>query len=390
MDIEVGIGDPRGVEGGSESLAVAAGGAAVDEDAAGSLAQPAKARTTRRSAKPDTPIRLKTRSFILRLCHQLSKSRFPRATVLPRRKTMKIARTLALLALVVVFAAACSKSSDDEGRVKEAQTLANQAYGSDPLQVADVYIPKGGGDGNGVVILIHGGSWIAGDKGDFQSYPSLISQQGYVLVNMNYRLADAAKVLDPTSNTITIAKMLDDIDSVKTYIAANADDWDCDPDRIALVGASAGAHLSLMDTLTRNGSGTIKACVSFSGPTDFTESAFQGNSFSYGGSTYTVLQGLELAVATVWVGGGSNTAFDNASPIKQDLSQAASAKFLLVHGQDDTLVPYTQAQAMKDKLAAGDISTEWYLSPTDDHDLANCLASVITGKVIPLLQATLK
>jgi acetyl esterase/lipase len=304
---------------------------------------------------------------------------------------MKIARTLALLALVVIFAAACSK---DDKKFKEAQTLVNQAYGSDPLQVADVYIPKGGGDGNGVVILIHGGSWIAGDKGDFKSYPSLISQQGYVLVNMNYRLANAALALagTPASNTITVARMLDDVDAVKAYISKNADDWDCDPNRIALVGASAGAHLSLMDTLTRNGSGTIKACVSFSGPTDFTDAGFRNNTFSYNGTSFAVIDGLELVVATAWdpTAGAVNQAFLDASPIKQGLSQAASARFLLVHGQIDSLVPYTQAEAMKDKLIAGGIPVEWYLSPNDNHDLANCLSSVISGNVLPLLKATLQ
>jgi len=305
---------------------------------------------------------------------------------------MKIARTVILLALVVFVAAACSRGAEDDE--KEAETLKDQAYGSDPLQVADVYIPKDGGDGNGVVILIHGGSWIAGDKDDFESKPSLIAEQGYVVVNMNYRLADPDLALagTPELNTVTVARMLDDIDAVKAYIRKKASKWDCDAGKIALVGASAGAHLALMDALTRNGSGTIKACVSFSGPTDFADSDFQDNTFDYDGTIFTVQDGLELIVGTAWdtAVGAANQAFIDASPIEQSLSQAAHTKFLLVHGELDTLVPYAQAQAMRDKLDAGDVSVDWYLSPTDGHDLKNCIASVLAGSVLPLLQSTIK
>jgi acetyl esterase/lipase len=209
---------------------------------------------------------------------------------------------------------------------------------------------------------------------------------------MNYRLADSTKSLTPTENKVRIAEMLADIESAKSYVATRASEWNCNPAKIVLVGASAGAHLSLLDTLTKNGSGSVKACVSLSGPTDFTDPDFQDNTVTSTDGTFTVLQGLELAVGTKWdtTAGATNQSFIDASPLKQTLSGSASVQFLIVHGKIDTLVPYAQAESMATALTAAGATAEFYLSENDDHYLTNCLMTVITTKVSPLLSATLR
>jgi len=301
---------------------------------------------------------------------------------------MKKVGTAILFMMAVLLAASCSK--DSSTKLKEAQTLIDQAYGASAQQVADVYIPKGGGQGYGAVILIHGGAWIAGDKTDFGSSPSMLSAEGYVVVNMNYRLADPSYVVTPTLNTITITQMLDDVDAVKAYVRNNAADWDCNPDKIALIGASAGAHLALMDTLTKNGSETIKACVSFSGPTDFTDTGFHTNNFPYNGTQFKVLDGLQLVVAKKWDSEPGNPAFVAASPVSQNLTQVAGTRILIVHGQNDSIVPFSQVQVFYNTLVAGSIAAEKYWSPYDDHDLKYCIQTVTTNNVIPLLASTLR
>jgi acetyl esterase/lipase len=219
-----------------------------------------------------------------------------------------------------------------------------------------------------------------------------LTRQGYVTLNMNYRLADIAKVSAPTTNAVRIAEMIEDIESVKAYAATRAAEWGCNANKIVLVGASAGAHLALMDTLTKNSSRSIKGCVSLSGPTDFTDKDFQDNAVTMQSGNFTVLQGLELALATTWdsTPSAANQAFVDASPLKLSLSGSTGVKFLIVHGKVDTLVPYAQAQSMATALTNAGATTEWYLSDTDNHDVANCLPTVIETKIMPLLATLLR
>jgi acetyl esterase/lipase len=296
---------------------------------------------------------------------------------------------------LVVLLSSCITGTSPSSTTASAQTLTDLVYVSastDSLQKLDAYIPAGGGSGYGVVILVHGGSWVAGDKADLSTAASSIMSMGYVTLNMNYRLADSTKSLTPTENKVRIAEMLADIESAKSYVATRASEWNCNPAKIVLVGASAGAHLSLLDTLTKNGSGSVKACVSLSGPTDFTDPDFQDNTVTSTDGTFTVLQGLELAVGTKWdtTAGATNQSFIDASPLKQTLSGSASVQFLIVHGKIDTLVPYAQAESMATALTAAGATAEFYLSENDDHYLTNCLMTVITTKVSPLLSATLR
>ena len=109
------------------------------------------------------------------------------------------------------------------------------AYGSDPLQKLDLYVPDGKAAKRPVLIFVHGGGFTRGDKhGAF--YPDNITawaaKQGMVGVNIDYRLA-------PKNPWPAGAQ---DLASAIAWVRANALRYGADPDRIVLWGHSAGAN----------------------------------------------------------------------------------------------------------------------------------------------------
>lgn len=106
----------------------------------------------------------------------------------------------------------------------------------------DVYTPLGGAVRKPVVVYVHGGSWRTGDKANTGTKDELFTSQDYVFVSVNYRLspnpvnlADPNRVIHPT-HAQDVAKAL-------AWVVANIGNYGGDPNRVGLIGHSAGAHL---------------------------------------------------------------------------------------------------------------------------------------------------
>lgn len=108
------------------------------------------------------------------------------------------------------------------------------AYGPDPAQQSlDVYRPKAAqGEKLPVIVSVHGGGWVYGDKERYQFYCMNLAQRGFAVVNFTYRLAPENKFPAP----------LEDTNSVFTWVLSNAEAYGFDPQHIFAVGDSAGAH----------------------------------------------------------------------------------------------------------------------------------------------------
>lgn len=107
-------------------------------------------------------------------------------------------------------------------------------YGEDPAsQSLDVYRPKAAvGRVLPVIVSVHGGGWVYGDKERYQYYCMNLAQRGFAVVNFTYRLAPEFKY--PSS--------LEDTNSVFTWVLDNALQYGFDVKHVFAVGDSAGAH----------------------------------------------------------------------------------------------------------------------------------------------------
>ena len=115
-----------------------------------------------------------------------------------------------------------------------ARRIANLAYGPDPAQRLDVYVPA---RANGsVILMVHGGGWSNGDK----AAPSVVDNKvahwvaaGTIFLSIDYRMLPGT---DPLHQA-------DDVADALAWSQRHTRDWGGDPGKFVLMGHSAGAHL---------------------------------------------------------------------------------------------------------------------------------------------------
>ncbi len=144
-------------------------------------------------------------------------------------------------------------------------------YGPDARwNVLDVYRPRAQEGKLPVIVSVHGGGWVYGDKERYQYYCMGLAQHGFAVVNFSYRLAPEYKFPAP----------LEDTNAVFCWVLANAGRYGLDPGRVFGVGDSAGAHiLSLYSCLCTNPA--YASTLSISPPEGFRPTALALNCGAY-------------------------------------------------------------------------------------------------------------
>jgi acetyl esterase/lipase len=219
----------------------------------------------------------------------------------------------------------------------------------------DVFRPAGApepGARRPVIVQIHGGAWIIGDKRE-QGLPLLryLAARGWVGFNVNYRLSPG----------VTFPGHLIDIKAALAWIREHADTYGIDPDFVVVTGGSAGGHLTAMTALTANdpqyqpgfetADTSVQAAVPFYGVYDFTN---RGETMSPEFLDW-VIQPL---VVKAFIDDEPEK-FRAASPLDQVHPDAPP--FLVVHGDKDTLAPVEDARLFAERLRSTSRSEVFYV-----------------------------
>lgn len=120
-----------------------------------------------------------------------------------------------------------------------AKAVRNVAYGTDPAQRFDVYLPASAGRASPkpvpVVFYVHGGGWANGDKTNpgVENKLDYWLPKGYAVISSNYRMLPAAMPLEQAR----------DVARAVAAAQRHAGQWNIDAQRFVLIGHSAGAHL---------------------------------------------------------------------------------------------------------------------------------------------------
>ncbi len=110
----------------------------------------------------------------------------------------------------------------------------NIQYGHDSIwNLLDVYRPKGEKGILPVIVIVHGGGWVYGDKNVYQFYGMSLAQRKFAVVNYSYRLAPETKYPAP----------LEDTNKVISWMYENQKEYQFDMCNVFMAGDSAGAHL---------------------------------------------------------------------------------------------------------------------------------------------------
>ena len=211
------------------------------------------------------------------------------------------------------------------------------------------------------VIFIHGGGWVQGTKeGSVLSALPYIAM-GYSVVNVEYRLANVS--LAPAA--------IEDCRCALRWIVAHAKDYNIDPDRLVVAGASAGGHLALTTGMLPTSAGFDRTCqgpaeprvaaiVNFFGIADVADLLDGPNKKPFPESwPYTVQ----------WLGN---------QPNRTDLAKAASPltyvrqgvpPTISIHGDADLLVPYSHSVRLQEALQKVGVPHELITIPGGGHGI---------------------
>ena len=245
----------------------------------------------------------------------------------------------------------CSK--DDTTSPDTSSTILNVSYGSDAAQKMDVYLPANRTTTNTkVIIMIHGGGWTSGDKTDFISFVDTLKKRlpDYAIFNINYRLSANPNNLFPAQELDTKAAV--------EYIYSKAAEYKIS-NKYVLMGASAGAHLAMLQAYKYNAPVKAKAVVSFFGPSDLTD--MYNN--PVGGNP---LLSLGLAGAVGATPFENPALYTNSSPVTF-INNITAMPTILLHGGIDPLVSPVQSVAVQIKLNAAGILNQLVSYPAGGH-----------------------
>ena len=254
------------------------------------------------------------------------------------------------------------------GRFKGYTYLLNTAYGEHSRQVVDIVLPKEKGE-TGLVLMIHGGAWIAGDKESYLSALTYCADLGYAGAALNYRYI---------SENTDVSDILDDINSALAVIRAKSAEKGFAISKVLLTGASAGAHLSLLYAYSRAETAPVKpvAVVSNCGPTDLTDPGYyQGNALGDLNNMLKLmgyLTGVDITADEFTSKSGSYEAFEKKlleySPVSY--VNSATVPTVINHGDSDTVVPYRNAVELDALLTENSVPHDFVTYRNADHDLS--------------------
>lgn len=233
----------------------------------------------------------------------------------------------------------------------QAATLLDVSYGTDAQQKMDVYLPANRSrTTTPLLVLIHGGGWVEGDKGDLNDLIKGMQTffPTYAIANINYQLNTGRKKNFPIQEN--------DIQTAVAKVLAKADEYVLSS-KVITMGFSAGAYLALMYAYKRPTAGvTILAAISFVGPTDMARLYSDTPS-------QEVRDLLPIMIGT----------FPDAHPADYQYYSPATyattttCPTMLFYGGKDDLVPASQGEILQAKLLSLNVTHQLTIYPNDGH-----------------------
>jgi alpha-L-fucosidase 2 len=213
----------------------------------------------------------------------------------------------------------------------------------------DVHMPDGAGPFP-IAILVHGGGWSGGDKTNVHVPPTEpFTEAGFTWFSIDYRLA-------PTHRWPACAE---DVERAIRWVKAHAAEYQGDPDRVVLVGYSAGGHLAAYAAVTAADDTRVQAVVLFAAPTDLVADSTRRGGLS------PSLQGLFDRGPTIDV--EARAGLQSASPIEK--LRGDSPPCMMIHGTIDESVDYEQSLNYRARMQSLGVPCELITILGGPHDV---------------------
>ncbi len=258
-----------------------------------------------------------------------------------------------LLAAFTTFAFAQAPQPRLPGGAKAHRDLA-YVEGGHERQKLDLFLPAKASAPLPVIIWVHGGGWQNGSKDGCPPLRGGYLERGYAVASIGYRLSQHA----------VFPAQIEDCKAAIRYLRAHAKDYGLDPARFGVWGSSAGGHLvALIGTsgdvkefevgANLDQSSRVQAVCDWFGPTDFTQMdahALPGAPFKHDAPD---------SPEAKLIGGPVQENKDKAARLSPlTYVSADDPPFLIVHGDQDPLVPLHQSQLLFDALKRAGTSVQ--------------------------------
>jgi len=269
---------------------------------------------------------------------------------------LKTALSMIALALVATAAIAGEKAPTKSGPEFPADVRVErdvQFLPVDRKERADLYFPLQAAADKRLpaVLMIHGGGWVGGKRDAAReiNIGSTLARNGYVAMSIEYMLSNRKQAVWPTN--------LWDCKLAVRWLRKNVDRLGIDPERIGVIGGSAGGHLAAMVALTGPQDGleppapdgdistAVKCCVDLYGIADigtYHDVTMLGKTFAEDPELYRL-----------------------ASPVTYVRSN--SPPFLILHGTADTTVKLAQSELLANRLKQAGVQHELIVIPGAPH-----------------------
>jgi acetyl esterase/lipase len=264
-----------------------------------------------------------------------------------------IFESLDYLALGVGLEKLVNTTPDIPADIEEIKNIEYKNINGKSLQL-DIYKQKTINSEAPLLVFIHGGGWKGGNRADYLVYLLAFARRGYVTATVSYRLL---------SDSPYPACAEDITDAVKWFFR-NGETYGYDPDRIALIGGSAGAHLAMLGAYGWEKSDNdadsiksaesvqkIKAVVDIYGPYDLTTEYARNHPLVTNFIAHSYEEAPEL--------------YREASP-KQYIDKN-DPPTLILQGTSDNLVPVSQSDNLQAHLDSLGVPCVYYRLPFWPH-----------------------
>jgi len=280
---------------------------------------------------------------MIELIHKLS------FAIIKKRKIMEKITTVILISLM--FQACSMKPKDaDTSWIKNKHL--DIAYSNESkAQKLDIYLPDTISENLPVIVSIHGGAFLFGDKADKQVVPMLEGvKRAYAVVSINYRLSDES----------VFPAQINDVKTAIRWIKANADKFHFDSTKIALWGGSAGGYLAALagtsggeafESQTMNNpniSDKVQAVVDWFGPIRFSEMDKQFKASGKGDANHSEANSPESKLLGKQLSDVPELE-TRANP--ETYISLDDPSFFIQHGTEDGYVPIEQSINFYNKLS---------------------------------------
>jgi triacylglycerol lipase len=216
----------------------------------------------------------------------------------------------------------------------------------------DLYVPAGDGPFAGVLV-VHGGAWMSGNKGQMARTAASLAEHGYTACSIDYRLAP--KYLFPAQ--------IDDCKAAVRWLRSHAKEYKIDPERLGGYGYSAGGQLVALlgvtdrkdgleglDTAAESPSTRLQCIVAGGAPCDFRSLPADSGRLTY------------------WIGGNraeKPLLYQQASALH--FVSADDPPSFFFHGEEDRLVPLASPRIMVEQLTASRVPATLHAIPNAGH-----------------------